>query len=306
MRGAFLSRWARRRWMAWGVFLTGCIGVAAVVLQQARSMAVLGDRPPLFDARVAGGSLMIVGGGVVPLDIRRQFVELAGGARARIVVIPASDPQPGDEERWLAPFRAIGPGSVELLHAVDRATAERTEFRAALDSATGVWFGGGNQSHLAERYVDSAVEADLKRVLERGGIVGGSSAGAAILSRVMIAGGDLEPMEARGLGLLADAVIDQHFLKRNRLWRLQQLLEFHPELIGIGIDEKTALVVSVSTQRLKVIGESYVIVCVPGDAVSPMRLEVLKSSDNATLGQLRIAHLPYQPTTDWDEVLSGQ
>jgi len=305
MPGVIASRWGRLRWMAWGVFLTGCMIVAAIVLQQARSMALLDDQAILFDARVTGGSLMIVGGGMVPREIRRRFVELAGGSKARIVVIPASDPQPGDEDRWLAPIRAIGPASVVLLHAGDRAVADDTEFRAPLREATGVWFGGGNQAMLAERYVDTPVESDLRDLLKRNGVVGGSSAGAAILSRVMIAGGDLEPTETRGLGLIPDVVIDQHFLKRNRMWRLQQLLEYHPELIGIGVDEHTALIVNMSTSRLHIVGDSYVIVCVPGDDDDPMRLEVLKPSDDATLTRLRVEHLPYQPITDWDEISTG-
>jgi len=286
MPGVVAPRSGRLRWIAWGMFLTGCTIVAAIVLQQARSMAVIDDHAILFDARVTGGSLMIVGGGRVPREIRRQFVELAGGSKARIVVIPASDPQPGDEERWLAPFRAIGPESVVLLHAADRAQSDDSEFRAPLGRATGVWFGGGNQALLAERYVDTAVELDLHDVLRRNGAVGGNSAGAAILSHVMIAGGDREPTESRGLGLISDAVIDQHFLRRNRMWRLQQLLESHPELVGIGVDEHTALIVNIATHRLRVVGDSYVIVCVPGEDNRPMRLEVLKSSDDTTLTRL--------------------
>lgn len=305
MPAVIASRWGRFRWMAWGMFLTGCMIVSAIVLQQARSMALLDDHAILFDARVTGGSLMIGGGGMVPREIRRQFVELAGGTRARIVVIPASNPRPGDEERWLAPFRAIGPESVVLLHAADRAQADDARFRAPLREATGVWFGGGNQALLAERYVDTGVEADLHGVLQRNGTIGGSSAGAAILSRVMIAGGDLEPTEFRGLGLISDAVIDQHFLKRNRMWRLQQLLGSHPELVGIGVDEHTALIVNIATNRLRVVGNSYVIVCIPGEGDCPMRLEVLKSSDDTTLTRLRVEHLPYQPITDWDEISTG-
>jgi cyanophycinase len=291
--------------MVWGVFLTGCMIVSAIVLQQARSMAVLDDHAILFDARVSGGSLMIVGGGMVPVEIRRQFVELAGGSKARIVVVPASEPRPGDEDRWLAPFRKIGPESVVLLHAECRAAADGADFRAPLREATGVWFGGGNQTLLAERYVDSPVESDLHDVLRRNGAVGGNSAGAAILSRVMIAGGDLEPTEARGLGLIPDAIVDQHFLRRNRMWRLQQLLEYHPDLVGIGVDEHTALIVNIATNRLRVVGNSYVVVCVPGENERSMRLEVLKSSDDTTLARLRVEHIPYQPIADWDEVLTG-
>ena len=250
----------------------------------------------VVDGRVQGGALVIAGGGYVTPEIRQRFFELAGGTNARIVVIPAIEPAPGTEDTWLAPWRKVGATHVELCNAHDRATANSAEFCSALNQATGVWFSGGYQDFLADRYVDTAVQQSLHEVLQRNGVVGGCSAGAAILSRVMIQEGENLPIEARGLDLIPNAVVDQHFLQRNRLWRMQQMLETHPHLVGLGIDENTALIYEIRSERLSVLGESYALVCVPPSTTHSARTEVLHAGDNVLLNQLRQKHLAYQPS----------
>jgi cyanophycinase len=101
------------------------------------------------------------------------------------------------------------------------------------------------------------VEKELYQLVQRGGVIGGSSAGAAIQSRVMIRGGKGQPKISTGLELLQGAIIDQHFLKRNRLSRLLAAIRTHPKLIGFGIDEGTAIVVS--DNKYRIVGKSYVI-----------------------------------------------
>jgi cyanophycinase len=246
---------------------------------------------------VHGGALVIAGGGCVTAETRDRFVALAGGSNSRIVVIPAVDPVKGHEDDWLEPWRRHGAGSVELLNAKDRPFANDPAFCAPLKRATGVWISGGYQSLLAERYVDTAVEDGLREVLRRGGVVGGCSAGAAILSGVMIEEGEETPVEARGLGLMS-AVIDQHFLQRNRLWRLQQMLETHPDLIGIGVDEGMALVFEPASGRLTPLGDSYALVCLPRSASEEPRIEVLKAGDNVSLSELKRSHLAYHPPVE--------
>lgn len=269
------------------------VAAAIAGLDEVRSQGV--DEPPtkLVDRRVPGGSLVMAGGGCVIAETRERFIELAGGPKAKIVVIPAMDPPPGDEEKWLDPWRACGARSVELLNAKDRAMANDPAFCARLNEATGVWFSGGYQEILAERYVDTAAQKCLHDLLARNGVIGGCSAGAAIMSRVMIEEGEITPIEARGLDLISNAIVDQHFLRRNRLWRLQQMLETHPDLVGLGIDERTALIVEVRTWRMSVSGESYVVICVPPVGPHPSRIEILKSGDNITLPELRKDHLAY-------------
>jgi cyanophycinase len=183
---------------------------------------------------------------------------------------------------------------VELCNAHDRAVANSAQFCTALRRATGVWFSGGYQALLADRYVDTTVQKLLHDVLRRNGVVGGCSAGASILSRVMIKEGETKPVEARGLDLIPEAIIDQHFLQRNRLWRMQEMLEVHPDLVGLGIDEDTALFVEARTWRLKVVGESYAIVCLPPSGPQAVRIEILKPGDDISLAELRKNHLAYK------------
>lgn len=289
-----------------GLFLLLAIAGLLSALGSPKSplQAFVGDSPALLDARVAGGSLMIVGGGAVTPDIRRRFVELAGGPHARIVVIPGSDPAPDGEQRLLSPWRSSGVSSIVVLNAKNREMADDPEFCTPLKQASGVWFGGGDQALLADRYVDTLAQACLHDLLDRNGVVGGCSAGAALLSRVMIRAGDTVPVEARGLDLLSNAIVDQHFLARNRLWRLEQMLEAHPDLIGLGIDEATALVIHLRSWRLSVVGESYIVACLPRANEQFPRIEILKPGDEVTLSQLRQEHLAYQPAANWN-VLAG-
>lgn len=277
--------------------VTLLLGLSASLIQAYGHSHMTQGIPMLQDHRVAGGSLVVAGGGRVTDEIRQRFAELAGGPHAHIVVIPASEPTPGDEESWLAPWKSVGCSDVQLCNAHDRTMANTTEFCRRLTQATGVWFSGGYQDFLADRYVDTAVQACLHEVLNRNGVVGGCSAGAAILSRVMIQEGELKPVEAAGLDLIANAVVDQHFLKRNRLWRMQQVLESHPNFVGLGVDENTALVVEASTWKISVIGDSYAMICLPPSPGHSSRIEVLKSGEAALLSELRNNHLSYQPPT---------
>lgn len=282
-----------RKQLTLGAALTLCVLVIDYMIPAAQSVSPTAPAPVLVDGRVPGGSLVIAGGGYVTPETRANFIKLAGGPEARIVVIPASDPAPGDEEKWLDPWRNSGAPVVELCNAHDKTTANDPQFCAPLRRATGVWFSGGYQELLAERYVDTAVQQCLHDVLRRNGVVGGCSAGAAILSRVMIEEGEMKPVEARGLDLISDAIVDQHFLHRNRLWRLQQMLEAHPNLIGLGVDEETSLIVELRTWRLRVVGESYALVCIPTSGPHFSRIEVLKSGDDVLLSDLRKDHLAY-------------
>jgi cyanophycinase len=293
----------RQRYIAgWCVVVVGCGLLTTFGTRAFSSFAFVDEPAPVVDGRVPGGSLMIVGGGAVTSAIRRQFVELAGGPHARIVLIPGSDPGPDGIQDLLSPSKSSGSASVVLINARDRETANDPAFCAPLKEATGVWFGGGYQALLAERYVDTTVQQCLHDVLKRNGVVGGCSAGAAVLSRVMIRDGDTIPVEDRGLDLLSNAIVDQHFLARNRLWRLEQMLEAHPKLVGLGIDEATALVIHLHSWEMQVVGESYVVACLPRSPAQAPRIEILKRGDRVTLSQLREDHLAYHPPVDWNVV----
>ena len=231
-------------------------------------------------------ALVIVGGGSQPAEISRTFIDLAGGAQSNIVIIPtasqrADRPDQGEGEQI---WRERGAGKVTRLHTRSRDEANEVDFVEPLRSATGVWFGGGSQSRITEAYLGTRVETELNALLKRGGVVGGSSAGAAIMSKVMITGGNPSAKTAEGFGFLPNVVIDQHFLRRNRVNRLLGVLLRHPGLAGIGIDEGTALVRM--GDQLRVVGQSYVTLWVPQADGLPPRVEVLRHGDTTSLASL--------------------
>lgn len=237
------------------------------------------------------GSLVICGGGELPAPVINRFLELAGGRKARLVIIPTAGAQADevDSETILRPWIKRAPRSVtlELLHTRSRTEADDSGFVEALRHATGVWFEGGDQSRIAEAYVGTRVEKELHALLGRGGVIGGTSAGAAVLSRVMIAKGHPVAVVGRGFDILPGAVIDQHFVARSRLPRLRGVLENHGGLVGLGIDEGAAAIVTGRT--LRVTGRSTVTVCLAAGAGRPARETVLRPGSVADWTALRRA-----------------
>ena len=141
--------------------------------------------------------------------------------------------------------------------------ADTDEFVAPLRRARGVFFGGGRQWRLADAYLNTLTHQELLALLDRGGVISGSSAGASIMGSFLVRGdtktntvmmGD----HVEGFGLLKNVGIDQHLLRRNRQFDLLEVIESHPELLGIGIDENTAIVVQ--GDRFEVIGQSYAVI----------------------------------------------
>ncbi|MBD2705536.1 cyanophycinase [Spirosoma sp. BT702] len=210
------------------------------------------------------GALVIVGGGNITPDIWGRFIELAGGvANAKIVVIPTAgeDSSATRTPRELEQLRGLGVKNLTILHTRDPKVANQESFVAPLRSATGVWFVGGRHWRLADSYLNTLSHKEFKAVLERGGVIGGTSAGATILGSFMVRGdtkgnsimvGD----HTQGLDFIHNVTIDQHFLRRNRQFDLVDVIKAHPELLGIAIDESTAIVVQQNT--FDVIGNSYV------------------------------------------------
>jgi cyanophycinase len=193
----------------------------------------------------SSGSLVICGGGKLSEAIFGRFTELAGGEKAHVVIVTTAQDKADSleravfEKRWMRRKAA----SAVVLHTDDRKEAESDAFVAPLRRATAVWFEGGQQHRLASAYLGTKTEQEFNNVLKRGGVIGGTSAGAAIQSRTMISGGNPVPTMATGLDLLHGAIIDQHFTQRKRQPRLLAALEHNAELLGVGIDESTALVV---------------------------------------------------------------
>lgn len=211
----------------------------------------------------ANGSLVIVGGALKDQIIIERFLDLAGGPDVPIVVIPTAGGGDQYDQYWqgLKQFKEAGATKLTVLHTKDRKVADSDEFVGPINEARGVWFSGGRQWRLADSYLNTKTHEALWALLDRGGVIGGSSAGATIQGSYLARGdtktntimmGDHE----EGLGFLRDVAIDQHLLKRNRQFDLIEIIKARPDLLGIGLDENTAIVVR--GDRFEVIGQSYV------------------------------------------------
>lgn len=224
------------------------------------------------------GTLYIVGGGPQPARLVQEFVDLAGGqGRARIVVFAmasASGLESGEEKA--IQLRELGAEARNLW--VTREQAMTDSVARLLDAATGIWFGGGDQGRLADVLRGTPTERAIHARYAAGAVIGGTSAGAAVMSAVMLTGDERRPGGARpdsslawgtlerdnvivteGFALLSNAIIDQHFMRRKRYGRLLSLVIERAPHLGAGIDESTALVVR-PDGRWEVRGTSSVII----------------------------------------------
>ena len=211
----------------------------------------------------AKGTLVVVGGGRIPPSISNRFIELAGGRDAKFIYIPTAgedqqlNNQTGDESP-----RLFGLKNVKVLHTRDRKVADTEAFAAPIREASGVWFGGGRQWRLVDSYADTVTLREIRKVLERGGVIGGSSAGASIQASYLVRGareGNTIMMAKGyeiGFGFLRGVAVDQHINTRRREKDLAEVITAHPELLGIGIDESTAIVVR--GDQFEVIGAGQV------------------------------------------------
>jgi len=223
------------------------------------------------------GHLVIIGGGERPLCVMQKIVELAGGPRSRMVIIPTASDTPEEvADLQKLEFLALGVSHIDIVHC-SRETADLEPHLQCIRQATGVFFSGGDQRKLAAALLGTQLLEEIRAVHASGGVIAGTSAGAAVMSRVMITG-DETPLTAlteagvaigaqsigtaAGFGFIERAIIDQHFVKRSRHYRLLNLAGQYPELLGIGIDEATAIVVA-PDGTFSIMGDSHVLVFDP-------------------------------------------
>jgi len=204
----------------------------------------------------AKGYLLITGGHTESRDYQR-FVDLSGGRNANIVVIPnasVTEPagQAGLQEKYCgpaSPFAAFPGVPCTVLYTDDRTVANSAAFVAPLKTATGVWFVGGRQWRLADAYLGTLTLKECFSLLDRGGTIGGGSAGATIQGSYLVRGSlennriMMAPGHERGFGFLTNAAIDQHVDARNREEDLAPVMRTHPELLGFGLDQSTSMTV---------------------------------------------------------------
>lgn len=213
----------------------------------------------------SNGTLIILGGGDLSESLIKRFIQLGGGLDAPMVIIPTADGQDNYDDNFgeAGMLKKIGATNVKVLHTTDREIANTESFVEPLIDAKVVWFSGGRQWRLIDAYKNTLTEKMLWKVLENGGVIGGSSAGATIQGSFLVRGDTRNNQimmgdHQEGFGFLKNTAIDQHVLARNRHFDMIEILTQRPEVLGIGIDESTGIIVN--GNQFEVIGESYVVV----------------------------------------------
>lgn len=233
--------------------------LAVLLLLQAASPAT---RPQISRPASAGaGALVLVGGGGTTDEIIATTLRLAGGPEARMLIVPNASASENAGESSATFWREHGAKNVEILNLTDPDAA-----RAAIARADFIWMPGGVQSRLVDALRSAGLIDDIRSRHAAGAVVGGTSAGCAAATEIMITSDGQGPPYLRGgstptadgLGLWKDAIVDQHFVKRGRLERLITAVLDRPSLLGVGVDEKTAVIVR--GDEFEVVGAGQVVV----------------------------------------------
>ncbi|MFH1198049.1 MAG: cyanophycinase [bacterium] len=260
------------------------------------------------------GHLFIIGGGDWPEGMVLKYIELAGDTDSKITIFPMASSEPLEtalEEK--EEFIKFGCKNVEVINCSNNSADTDSNF-AKLENTKAIFFSGGDQARLTAALLGTKLFEKIKSIYFNGGVVGGTSAGAAVMSEIMITGneiinkdsvtifktiqkGNVETIE--GFGFLKTVVIDQHFILRKRSNRLISVMLEHPEMIGIGIDESTAIIVKPDS-TFEVFGDRTVMVVDPTEAksiktndeglfsVSGIKIDIMQSGETYDLKNKRV------------------
>ncbi len=247
------------------------------------------------------GTLVIIGGAEDRKHkclILKKFVSLAGGKKGRLVVVTAAsaDTQ-ATGDLYFSLFRDLGVGDVSVLNVDTRQEACDSTAEEALEQATGIFFTGGDQLRLTSMLGGTQVDKALHDAYRRGTIIAGTSAGASAMSDTMIVDGEETEAPrkntvqmAPGLGLLRGVVVDQHFAQRGRLGRLLAAVAQYPYVLGVGIDEDTAIIVS-PEGTFEVVGSQTVTV-IDGKQIRETNVSVTTPQEPLALTNVLLHILP--------------
>ena len=275
--------------MKFSSYMVACTAIAAAIAPIGAQSTKVGP---------SRGSVLVVGGGSLGPEVLGKFIELAGGPDALIIDVPTAGGDSVYPADWQGTrsLKAAGAKHVVVLHTIDKKLADSDSFAAVISRAGGVWFEGGRQWHLVDSYAGTKTEKAFHDVLARGGVVGGSSAGASILASYLLRGARegntviMAPGYEVGFGFLRGVAIDQHVVARERLADLaDSLLPKRPELLGISEDEGTAWLVRGDTAEIIGRNKAFVYgIGQPNDAGKPF--VTLYPGDRYDLGARRVLH----------------
>jgi cyanophycinase len=214
----------------------------------------------------ARGNLVLNGGGSKPDAVMKKFAELAGCPGGSIVVFPTASEEADTGEYYQKLLERYGCTDVKVAEVNSKKDANDAEIVATVRKADGIWFSGGDQRRITRALLGTAVGEAVSDAFRDGSVVGGTSAGTACQSSLMITGdGDFTMIAADnielwdGLGLFEGVIVDQHFVARKRHNRLVSVVLEHPELLGVGVDEATAVWVR-PDGTFEVLGDGWVVV----------------------------------------------
>lgn len=248
-----------------------------------------------FSFSQSKGTLFIIGGGSRPDYMINKMIELAGGKNAKIVIIPNASGAPIETAVYqMKQFMDAGCNNVDFIIS-DEETIDADSNLAKLDNVSLIFFSGGDQNRLTRDLLSSKILIKINKIFNEGGVICGTSAGAAVMSEVMITGEELINDDSsrvfisieknnietsKGFSFIKSAIIDQHFIKRKRNNRLISTVLENPKLLGIGIDESTAIIVH-PANTFEVIGENQVVVYDASNSenISTGKNNILSASD---------------------------
>jgi cyanophycinase len=242
------------------------------------------------------GCLIIIGGGEErdpdgPRVILREVAKHVHGGKLVLATVASHRPE-GYFEEYRRAFADLGLGELVELYVEERSRAGDRDKLSALDDAAGIFFSGGDQLRIVSQISDTGIEAKVRALYERGGVVAGTSAGAAVMSEMMLVRGTSKITHrigdlhmAPGIGLMHSVIIDQHFAERGRFGRLVGAVAHNPRMLGLGLDENTAAVVE--GDRFRVIGSGAVYI-VDGTDISYSNVAEARPEQALSMHNMRV------------------
>ena len=248
------------------------------------------------DGRRRRGCLIIIGGGedrdpTGERAILREVARHVHGGKLVLATVASHRPE-GYFDEYERAFADLGIGELVELYVEERSRAGDREKLSVLDDAAGIFFSGGDQLRITSQIGDTGIEAKVRALYERGGVVAGTSAGASVMSDTMVIRGTSKITHrigdlhmAPGMGLMRNVIIDQHFAERGRFGRLIGAVAHNPRILGLGLDENTAAVVE--GDRFRVIGSGAVYV-VDGSDISYSNVAEARSEQALSMHNMRV------------------